>query len=424
MRMSDTSSLPITLRQESFGGILFDPFDGALVEVDHDAYRAVLDFTRSDPPWTDPQPQALLKKLREELYDFDNRAFRLIAPVTPVSADIPVLSAPTLVDFQITNQCFEGCRHCYAESTAAGKHGLIEDIALALDQIAEVGVLQIALGGGEPLLHPEIGWILQRCFELGIVPNLTTSGRSIDDHKLDLLEYYCGAVGLSLEGVGDGFARFRKSGFRDFDRLLALILESDIPTVLQITLTAETLNALDEIVDYCLARPGLYGVIFLAFKPVGRGAQFGTPLAELPHSIVHAQLMRAFERLTGHCRVGFDCCLTPAVTGTGSGFDEHAAQYLEGCSALRTSIGLSHTLDVMPCTFTAKHKVGNLRQKHLAQIWRDLTTHEFRTTMAKIRTKSQHCADCGKYSYCLGGCPVMPLVDCARAYLSGDELDS
>ena len=416
--MTSTAALPLTLRRELFGGILFDPLDATFLELDEEAFAVLARFAHDGMRPEDASAAHFLTEVQETIAGLDGRPFRLVGEEMLIpGAPVPVLSAPTLVDFQITNKCFLDCPHCYADSTGAGAHGAMEDIELALDQIAEVGVFQLAIGGGEPLLHPRIGDILARCHELGIVPNLTTSGLNLNERTLDLLARYCGAVGVSLEGVGEDFDGYRKTGFARFERILAKLREYGVPIVLQVALNVEIFSRLEAITEYCMRQEDLYGVIFLAYKPVGRGALFGETLASLPHRQVHEGLNAAFETLSQVTRVGFDCCLTPAVTGIDAGYDSHAAEYLEGCSALRTSIGLSYTLDVMPCTFTAEHAVGNLKERHLRDIWHSLNSATWRQNMAGHAEANDQCSSCAKHSYCLGGCPVMNLVNCGRDYL-------
>ncbi|WP_058556880.1 radical SAM/SPASM domain-containing protein [Thiohalocapsa sp. ML1] len=415
--MSSLAELPLLLRAESFGGVLFDPADATFLEVDREAFELLRGYAVDPGLPLGPEEARLLGEVRESVTRLDGRPIRVVDLARDGPGPVPTLSAPSLVDFQITDRCHLGCPHCYADSTPRGAHATLRDVELALEQIAEVGAFQVALGGGEPLLHPELPRILARCHALGLVPNLTTSGFGLDDRTLGLVGRYCGAVGLSLEGVGEPFDRYRATGFAYFRRTLARLRAQGVPTVLQVTLNAETFARLGSIVEFCRREEGLYGVIFLAFKPVGRGASFGEPLAALPARAVHERLQAAFFSLADVTRVGFDCCLTPAVTGTGSDFDAHAARYLEGCSALRSSVGLLPNLDVLPCTFTPTHCVGNLRRQHLREIWSALAARGFREDMA-ARARGRHaCGSCAKYDYCLGGCPVMDLVDCSRGYL-------
>lgn len=416
--MSNLAHLPLVLRPEAFGGVLFDPADATFLELDHEGFAALAAYAGDPAHPQDGATAAFLDEVRAQLTRLDGRPIRRItAPDLAGDSPVPTLGAPSLVDFQITDQCHLNCPHCYASSTPEGEHATLADVELALGQIAEVGTFQIAFGGGEPLLHPDLPRILERCHELGVVPNLTTSGFALSDANLELIAHYCGAVGISLEGVDDAFDRYRSSGFRHFRRSLERLLARGVPTVLQVTLNADTFARLDSITAFCREQAGIYGVIFLAFKPVGRGAAFGDTLAGIPPREMHQRLQDAFYRLSEVTRVGFDCCLTPAVTGTGTGFDAHAARYLEGCSALRSSIGLLPGLDVVPCTFTARHAVGNLHDHHLREIWTGLASGGFREGMAGRAAANAACSSCAKYGYCLGGCPVMDLVNCTRDYL-------
>ena len=82
--------------------------------------------------------------------------------------------APELVDIKITDYCPIGCAYCYQDSTKEGGHGdwkFIESLAYSLK---DMGVFEVALGGGEPTMHPDFVKILKKFRGYGIVPNFTT----------------------------------------------------------------------------------------------------------------------------------------------------------------------------------------------------------------------------------------------------------
>lgn len=88
---------------------------------------------------------------------------------TPTKADVP-----ELVDLKITDWCDVGCAFCYQGSTTKGKHASlarVDEIAAAL---AEAGVFEVAIGGGEPTDHPQFIEILKAFRSRGVVPNFTT----------------------------------------------------------------------------------------------------------------------------------------------------------------------------------------------------------------------------------------------------------
>ena len=182
---------PLVLRREPFGGILFDPFDGTHLELDAEAFevvRALLLNGRA--PATEPE-RALVSGVQREMPGF-GAGTRLVRSRTDLPAPAPtrhanVLSSPTLVDLQVTTRCTMGCPQCYASSEPGGAHLPFADAARILPELADAGVCQIAIGGGEPLLHPEIVPILELCRDLGLVPNLTTTGIGLSPPVLDAL---------------------------------------------------------------------------------------------------------------------------------------------------------------------------------------------------------------------------------------------
>lgn len=52
----------------------------------------------------------------------------------------------------------------------------ISDYKSVIDQAAEMGTFQVALGGGNPNQHPDFIEMLEYTRSKGIVPNYTTNG--------------------------------------------------------------------------------------------------------------------------------------------------------------------------------------------------------------------------------------------------------
>jgi pyruvate-formate lyase-activating enzyme len=81
---------------------------------------------------------------------------------------------PELVDVKITDFCPYGCAFCYQGSTETGKHASLAALERTADILAEWRVFEVALGGGEPTLHPNFKNILRVFRSRGVVPNFTT----------------------------------------------------------------------------------------------------------------------------------------------------------------------------------------------------------------------------------------------------------
>lgn len=99
--------------------------------------------------------------------------------------DIPIIEHPESIDVKITNYCDLGCKFCHENSTTKGKHANIDKLLEVINKLPS-GV-ELAIGGGNPLSHPEIGYFLEELKSRGIIPNLTVNSRHIKQY-LDLIE--------------------------------------------------------------------------------------------------------------------------------------------------------------------------------------------------------------------------------------------
>jgi hypothetical protein len=116
--------------------------------------------------------------------------------------------SPETVDISITNRCDFGCPYCYQDSKPRIKHGSRDLVATVLKGFETVPY-QIAIGGGEPTLHPDLPAILREARELGTVPNFTTNGQKLSSEVIKATNDVCGGVAMTYH-THKGFDWFRK----------------------------------------------------------------------------------------------------------------------------------------------------------------------------------------------------------------------
>jgi len=112
---------------------------------------------------------------------------------------------PELVDVKITDFCPYNCEFCYQDSTMKGEHADANYLSELARTFRELRVFEVAIGGGEPTLHPKFVEILRSFRNCGIVPNFTTKNLTwINDHgqRDDILKY-AGAFAYSIESAKD-----------------------------------------------------------------------------------------------------------------------------------------------------------------------------------------------------------------------------
>lgn len=79
-------------------------------------------------------------------------------------------SHPESMDIKITNRCKHGCVMCHENSTKDGLHG---DILNAKFIETLLPYTELAIGGGNPLEHPDLELFLRKCKMLKLIPSMT-----------------------------------------------------------------------------------------------------------------------------------------------------------------------------------------------------------------------------------------------------------
>jgi MoaA/NifB/PqqE/SkfB family radical SAM enzyme len=207
------------------------------------------------------------------IYDEDSESWTLYNKSTGselcfsfTDRDTKVSSIPTLIDLKITDYCEHGCRHCYQSSTTNGKHMESHLITSLVNNLKRLGTGTIAIGGGNPLLHPDIERIVTEfsrktttCLTCNSIRNANEFEiliKIID--KVDSIAITCN----NYYEVEKTVAPFK---------VAKQIYKGRAKLYIQGIL--EMFKAEGALVEYlkCVKATGIRNVTLLGFKPVGRG---------------------------------------------------------------------------------------------------------------------------------------------------------
>ena len=110
------------------------------------------------------------------------------------------LKYPEFYDVKITDKCYGNCPYCYQNSTSDNDHyNILDNIKSFFGNMSvNERPFQVAIGGGEPTLHPDFFECLETFYNLGIMPNYTTNGMSISNELIENTKKYCGGVAVSI----------------------------------------------------------------------------------------------------------------------------------------------------------------------------------------------------------------------------------
>ena len=220
-----------------------------------------------------------------------------------ISGDEPIekSSYPELVDIKITDMCPYACAFCYMGSTSSGLHAKAETVNAFIRELSSKNVFEIAIGGGEPTMHPYFVSILKYARLNNIVPNFTTKNLSwLRDPTqwVDIIRE-CGAFAYSADSKKDVVNLVSLLDTNGISRSKATI--QIIPEVLSTW-------ALDGI----LREAGSYGmtVTLLGYKTTGRGAEYAENKLDTDWLSVVTEIQEEGSKLP---RIGVDTILAAST---------------------------------------------------------------------------------------------------------------
>ena len=124
----------------------------------------------------------------------------------------------------------------------------------AIAQAAELGILQLGLTGGEPLLRPDLEVLVEAAATTGIYTNLITAGTLLTPERAARLRA-CGldCVQISVQD-SQAEASDAIAGVRSFERKLAAarsVKALGFPLTINVVLHRHNLDRIEAIVDLC-----------------------------------------------------------------------------------------------------------------------------------------------------------------------------
>ena len=122
----------------------------------------------------------------------------LVDEIIPKKEDYSI--APRTLSIAITNDCNSSCPFCHISK--GGDYLEKEYILEVCQKFDELGSFDIAIGGGEPLLHPDIIEICQYLWDktqLGV--SLTTNGILLTDNLIDSIKDSISFIRVSVDST-------------------------------------------------------------------------------------------------------------------------------------------------------------------------------------------------------------------------------
>ncbi len=162
---------------------------------------------------------------------------------------------PIFLSLFITNRCNLRCKYCFVVDEKIDKEILNSDYSKEeafdiVDEFYAMGTKMIYILGGEPLVHKDIGEIIDYITRKGIYLHVITNGLLIKRKLKELANVH--ALCVSLDGLDDKNDDLRGDG--SFDKAREGIITAvgaGIPTRVHSVLTRRNLDHIRQLAEFC-----------------------------------------------------------------------------------------------------------------------------------------------------------------------------
>ncbi len=306
------------------------------------------------------------------------------------------LYTPREVLFELTYACNLHCKHCYSSSGEPMPDELDKQELMRLaDELGEMKVFRVSIGGGEPLLRiEELIFFVRELNSRGIEADLVTNGVLFNEEVARAL-WKAGLrrVQFSLDGVGTLHDEIR--GFKGcFDKVVEAIKLAKLmgyKILVKSVVQRKNLPQLKRI--YALVKE--LGVSYWSvnrFVPSGRAKEFLEEIYVVYENYAAAikKIKDIVSREVGGPQVGLEPLLDEMKARKKKASETYAV-----CMAGTLSLHLCPDGTVLPCSYFPKEfSCGNIREQNLHNIWLNskLLT---RLRTLKLSDIGEPCTSCG-----------------------------
>ena len=332
------------------------------------------------------------------------------------------------VQFSITGRCNYRCKHCFMSAPHAKYDEMcFDDCVKVIQKLADCGVRNVQLTGGEPLVHPDFKKIVQEISDRGLhIQMIYTNGLLLGQDIFDLLKAnnQNPRIQISFDGLGyhdwmRGVKNAEKHAVDAIKRCGENGFECEVATVL----FRDNVDSLRETVKFL---DGL-GVSIIRVTNVYDQGEWLPYVKE--HGISRTEL---FDKYLEYIPKYFEDDLNISISLEGffnfktdtkkaySTFENTCTRDTEDryylCKSIKKSFYITSGGLVLPCASMMSTEVEegalNILDTDLREIINNSDLYEIGNKKAKdLLANNKKCGECEYRYVCLGGCRARSLVN-------------
>jgi len=310
---------------------------------------------------------------------------------------------PELADISISNHCTKGCDFCYRSSKENYCFMSLNDYEYLIKQLKHPywgNVFQVALGGGEPLEHPDFMKIIDITLAYGIVPNFTTNGEYLSKEMIKKFRNKVGAIAISTIDISS------------IDKEVIQNLRiNKIRFNIHYLLNYHNLSQAIDILTgkYNQFLKDFNSIIFLTYKPMGRADN--SRILKKDQNFLN--FVNIIDSNSCSTRIGFDACFVPMLMH----YTNVDLKYIDPCECAFFSVYIDEKMQMSPCSFSNNRDFTySITEYPIEYIWTVLFG-KYRDSL-----NNKCIRDCKNKIECRGRCPYFGDITMCYIPHSAEEL--
>jgi MoaA/NifB/PqqE/SkfB family radical SAM enzyme len=320
-------------------------------------------------------------------YDRDTRTVYRNRPQVISGNEQPLWSLPTFISeaplkvyFDFTYLCNLECRHCITNSSPRAEkiNELRSDrIKTIMDELASIGVLELGIGGGEPLCHSDLFSFLThaRTLQLNIV--LTTNGILVTPLVAERIkESGISELRVSFDGSQPVHDLIRGIGnYRKALEAIKLLIRHGVKAVPRLTVCNDETLGLDNLFKD-LKLIGATSIKVAIIEPRGR-ASLSTNKGLFKYERddkISSVLLDLAQKYDLKLKLPSDLA---GCAELADGGDLRLGKIKSCGSGLETAY-ISPYGNVQPCSGTPEYVFGNVKDNSFISVWKNAAADSWR----------------------------------------------
>ncbi len=307
------------------------------------------------------------------------------------------------VTWNVTSGCNFNCRHCYVPEP--DKQDLSTDEARdLLDQLADFGVEELYMSGGEPLMREDLFEVAKHAADLGLHTDVITNGWYVTEEKAaKFKESGVDHVSVSVDGLEEthDYIRNKPGSFQKCMEAIKTLRGAGVRTYLSPTFSKYNLQQLPALMDLAAEMDSDFSCKVMI--PMGQATELKQHcLSPNEQKEFYEGLLARKNDPDNKMNIVTTCDPYSVFMGGGDSLPPDEARIRGGCTGGITLLCVGADGTVTPCS-RLQIPIGNIREDSLEGIWYNSDV------LATLRDRDNLKGKCGacKYRNWCGGCRAM-----------------